>query len=203
MIETQKLADKMYKLIADWHIKNNFNADTLKGSIEDAIVLLLRYNYELWHQEDIARDPKATDTEIARVKRNIDKLNQKRNDMIEKVDEKISDILSDKNIEVNKDATMNSETPGSIIDRLSINMLKIYHMKEQTQRTDVSQEHIESCRQKLNILEIQKEDLSVCLTELMNDLLKGTKYFKVYRQMKMYNDPNLNPVLYGKKNGKS
>jgi len=203
MIETQKLADKMYKLIADWHIKNNFNADTLKGSIEDAIVLLLRYNYELWHQEDIARDPKATDTEIARVKRNIDKLNQKRNDMIEKVDEKISDILSDKNIEVNKDATMNSETPGSIIDRLSINMLKIYHMKEQTQRTDASQKHIESCRQKLNILEIQKGDLSVCLTELMNDLLKGTKYFKVYRQMKMYNDPNLNPVLYGKKNGKS
>lgn len=96
---------------------------------------------------------------------------------------------------------MNSETPGSIIDRLSINMLKIYHMKEQTQRTDASQKHIESCRQKLNILEIQKGDLSVCLTELMNDLLKGTKYFKVYRQMKMYNDPNLNPVLYGKKSG--
>jgi len=199
MIETHSLADKMFQFISEWHIKDNFNSDKLEGSLEDAIILLLRYNYELWHQEDIARDPKATDTEIARVKRNIDKLNQKRNDMIEKVDEKISDILSDKNIEVNKNATMNSETPGSIIDRLSINMLKIYHMKEQTQRTDVSQEHIESCRQKLNILEIQKKDLTVCLTELMNDLVHGAKYFKVYRQMKMYNDPNLNPVLYGKK----
>lgn len=200
MIELHNLADKMYRFISDWHIEDNFHIGSLSSSLEDAVVLLLRYNYELWHQEDIARDPKATDTEIARVKRNIDKLNQKRNDMIEKVDEKISDILSDKNIEVSKDATMNSETPGSIIDRLSINMLKIYHMQEQTQRTDASQKHIESCRQKLNILEIQKKDLSVCLAELMNDLIKGTKYFKVYRQMKMYNDPNLNPVLYGKKN---
>jgi len=200
MIELHNLADKMYRFISDWHIEDNFHIGSLSNSLEDAVVLLLRYNYELWHQEDIARDPKATDTEIARVKRNIDKLNQKRNDMIEKVDEKISDILSDKNIEVSKDATMNSETPGSIIDRLSINMLKIYHMQEQTQRTDASQKHIESCRQKLNILEIQKKDLSICLAELMNDLIKGTKYFKVYRQMKMYNDPNLNPVLYGKKN---
>jgi len=199
MIDTHNLPDKMYNLISEWHIKDNFNQQTLREGLDDAIVMLVRYNYELWHQEDMARDPNASDSDIARVKRNIDKLNQKRNDMIEQVDEIISVLLSDKNIQLSNSATMNSETPGSIIDRLSINMLKIYHMKEQTERKDASQEHIEKCRSKLKILQMQKDDLSRCLNELMEDLIKGNKFFKVYRQMKMYNDPNLNPVLYKKK----
>ncbi|TYB35502.1 MAG: DUF4254 domain-containing protein [Flexistipes sinusarabici] len=199
MIDTHNLPDKMYNLISEWHIKDNFNQQSLSGSLDDAIVLLVRYNYELWHQEDLARDPNASDSDIARVKRNIDKLNQKRNDMIEQVDEIISDLLVDKKIQLGKDASMNSETPGSILDRLSINMLKIYHMEEQTERKDASQEHIKSCRSKLKILQMQKDDLSQCLNELMEDLIKGNKFFKVYRQMKMYNDPNLNPVLYKKK----
>lgn len=200
MIRTENLAAKMYNYITEWHKRNNFVYDKIDNSLEDLINLLVRYNYELWHQEDIARDPAAKDAEIAQVKRNIDKLNQKRNDMIEKVDEKISEILSENKITFNDNATMNSETPGSIIDRLSINMLKIYHMKEQTERSDASGEHIESCKQKLAVLEIQQKDLSTCLNELIDDLKTGKKYFKVYRQMKMYNDPNLNPVLYAKNN---
>ncbi len=199
MIDTHNLPDKMYNLISEWHIKDNFNQQSLSGSLDDAIVMLVRYNYELWHQEDLARDPNASDSDIARVKRNIDKLNQKRNDMIEQVDEIISKLLSDKNIQLSKNASMNSETPGSIIDRLSINMLKIYHMEEQAERKDASQEHIENCRSKLKILQMQKDDLFRCLNELIDDLIKGNKFFKVYRQMKMYNDPNLNPVLYKKK----
>ncbi|MEC9491606.1 DUF4254 domain-containing protein [Flexistipes sp.] len=198
MIDTNNLADKMYKLISEWHIKDNFNQQSLNSSLDDAIVLLVRYNYELWHQEDIARDPNANDSEIAQVKRNIDKLNQKRNNMIEEVDEIISELLSEKVIELSENASMNSETPGSIIDRLSINMLKIYHMEEQTERKDATAEHIKSCKSKLKILQMQKDDLSKCLNELMEDLIKGNKFFKVYRQMKMYNDPNLNPVLYKK-----
>jgi len=198
MIDTHNLADIMNKLISEWHIKDSFNQQSLSNSLDDAIVLLVRYNYELWHQEDIARDPNANDTEIAQVKRNIDKLNQKRNNMIEHVDEIISELLADKSIQLNKNASMNSETPGSIIDRLSINMLKIYHMQEQTERNDATTEHIKSCKSKLKILQMQKDDLSKCLNELMEDLIKGNKFFKVYRQMKMYNDPNLNPVLYKK-----
>lgn len=200
MINTENLAEKMYNNISEWHKTDNFIHETTNTSLNNLITLLGRYNYELWHQEDIARDTNATDSEIAQVKRNIDKLNQNRNDMIEKVDEKISEILTEKGVKVSANAKMNSETPGSIIDRLSINMLKIYHMEEQTEREDASAGHIENCKQKLQILEIQKKDLSACLSELIEDLKSGKKYFKVYRQMKMYNDPNLNPVLYRKKN---
>lgn len=198
MIEVNNLVENIYKYIEKWHIEDDFSGHDAGDSLEDLITLLIRYNYELWHQEDIARDPDAVDSEIARVKRNIDKLNQKRNDMIEQVDEKISETLYSRNISLTENARMNSETPGSIIDRLSINMLKIYHMLEQTLRSDASQQHIEKCKQKLSILEIQKKDLSNCLTELLEDLEKGDRFFKVYRQMKMYNDPALNPVLYSK-----
>lgn len=157
-----------------------------------------RYNYELWHQEDLARDRTATDQQIATVKRNIDRLNQQRNDMIERLDEHVIHLLASARVS-SHNAEMNSETPGSIIDRLSINALKIFHMQEEVMRQDVDNDHRERCQGKLTILFEQRNDLGGCLIKLFEDLSKGRKFLKVYRQMKMYNDETLNPVLYQKK----
>ena len=150
-----------------------------------------RFNYELWHQEDIARKKDVSDSVIAEVKRNIDQLNQQRNNHIEKLDEFILNKISQ-----NSNAKLNSETMGSIIDRLSIGSLKIYHMAEQFDRTDVDERHIKKSAEKLRILKIQRDDLFNCLVELYNDIIQGNRQSRVYRQFKMYNDPSLNPELY-------
>jgi hypothetical protein len=154
------------------------------------------FNTKLWNEEDLARRQKVLDTEIANNKRAIDKFNQARNDYIERID---SFIL--KNIAHLSDmrGKQNSETLGSMIDRLSILSLKIFHMSLQTQRNDVEKDHLDICSEKLNILNIQRNDLGVCYDELMMDCQSGTRYFKQYKQFKMYNDPNLNPKIYSEK----
>jgi len=156
-----------------------------------------RFNNLLWDEEDMARRKNVPDSEIAANKREIDGYNQKRNDAIENID----DLLLQRLAHIKPDATawLNSETAGSIIDRLSIISLKIFHMHLQTQRNDVEQTHIEACRQKLNRLIEQRSDLQHCLDTLLAASACGCAQFKIYRQFKMYNDATLNPCLYQKK----
>lgn len=158
-----------------------------------------RRNFDLWHEEDKARKPNATDAEIAAVKRKIDKLNQERNNLIETLDEAFLTMLVQRHVLAAPDAPWNSETPGSIIDRLSILSLKVYHMQEQEDRADASEEHREKCKAKRTTLENQRGDLTFALQVLINDLFAAKKKMKIYRQFKMYNDPNLNPEIYKNK----
>ncbi len=157
-------------------------------------------NFSLWHEEDLARDPDATDLIIAQVKRNIDKLNQQRNDLIEQLDKYLLSHLQTV-ARPSPDARINSETPGSIIDRLSISALKIFHMEEQANRADAAEDHQQRCQAKLFVLKEQRSDLGNSLSQLWEDLLQGRKQMKIYRQMKMYNDSTLNPVLYRRSRG--
>jgi hypothetical protein len=154
------------------------------------------FNYLLWHEEDIARSPDVGDQEIARVKRSIDRLNQQRNDWIERMDDWITAALEQRKVRAADDASLNTETPGSAVDRLAIMALRIYHMEEQLSRQDVDREHIQSVQQKLLVCRIQHADLSQSLSELLDDLAAGRKRHRTYHQFKMYNDPTLNPYLY-------
>lgn len=177
-----------------WHQKFEEKARKPQ-SFEDMFWNLHFFNFSLWHEEDQARRTDVPEHHIAQNKRNIDRFNQHRNDSIESLDSYILTQL--KNQPQHSEALpLNSETPGSIIDRLSIISLKIYHMDEQTRREDVSDEHRLLCKRKHSILLEQQTDLSACLSSLLNDYISGRKYMKVYFQFKMYNDPNLNPVLY-------
>ena len=153
-----------------------------------------RYNCLLWDEEDLARRQNVPDSAIAANKRAIDGYNQKRNDAIERIDEALLTRLAA--VAPRQGARLNSETAGSMIDRLSIVSLKIFHMRKQTLRTDVDQGHIDTCKQKLARLTEQRGDLQDCLDRLLDETGRGEAYFKVYRQFKMYNDPNLNPCLY-------
>ena len=150
-----------------------------------------------WHLEDIIRDPSIDPVEALKIKRRIDKSNQDRTDLVELIDSFFLDKY--KNVKVQPDATINTESPAWAVDRLSILTLKIYHMRQEVDRTDVGPEHKDRCERKLAVLLEQKKDLSTALDQLLADIHDGRKYMKVYRQMKMYNDPSLNPVLYGKK----
>ncbi|MDR0232767.1 MAG: DUF4254 domain-containing protein [Dysgonamonadaceae bacterium] len=150
-----------------------------------------------WHLEDIIRNPNIDPVEALAIKRRIDKSNQDRTDLVELIDSYFLD--KHKDIKLLSDATINTESPAWAIDRLSILVLKIYHMQQEVDREDAENVHREQCRAKLNILLEQKEDLSSAIDQLLTDIENGVKYMKVYKQMKMYNDPSLNPVLYGKK----
>lgn len=153
-----------------------------------------RCNFTLWHEEDEARRDDLGAEHVRRAKRAIDRMNQLRNNAIERIDAALLELLP----EAGEDVPLHSETPGMILDRLSILALKIYHMKEQTERSDVEEAHRRQCAAKLEILRQQRNDLAAVLEEYAGDLLAGRRRFKVYYQMKMYNDPKLNPKLYGK-----
>ena len=150
-----------------------------------------------WHMEDIIRNPMIEPVEGLVIKRRIDKSNQDRTDLVELIDSFFLDQYKD--VEVLPNATINTESPAWAIDRLSILILKIYHMQQEVGRADATPEHKEKCEEKLRILLEQKKDLCTALDQLLADIGAGRKYMKVYKQMKMYNDPALNPVLYGKK----
>ena len=150
-----------------------------------------------WHLEDIIRDPLIDSKKGMEIKRKIDLSNQTRTDLVEYIDDFFLDAF--KKIKIKKNATHNSETLAWAIDRLSILALKIYHMNEEAEREEASLEHRNKCRKKLEILNLQKEDLSNAIDQLILDIQKGIKYIKVYKQMKMYNDVSLNPILYKKK----
>ncbi len=156
-----------------------------------------RYNCRLWNEEDLARRTTVADSEIARNKRAIDGFNQKRNDAIERIDEILLERFS--SIERGVGARLNSETAGSMIDRLSILSLKIHHMGLQTARADVDEAHISDCRIRVTRFKEQLRDLAGCLDRLLAETAHGDAWFKVYRQFKMYNDPKLNPAVYGEK----
>ena len=168
-----------------------------KGSIE---YLLNRKNWidtVQWHLEDIIRDPQIDPVAALALKRRIDASNQERTDLVEYIDSWFLDKF--KEVTPQPDARINTESPAWAIDRLSILALKIYHMQKETERQDVSQKHRDECERKLAILLQQREDLSTAIEELLEDMAAGRKYMKVYKQMKMYNDPELNPVLYASK----
>ncbi len=189
------------KSINDYHINNNVNHPCKnpypEKSIERILYLKNWIDTVQWHFEDIIRDPNIDPKEGIILKRKIDKSNQERTDLVEKIDDYYIDLF--KNIIPDTNAKLNTESPGWVVDRISILCLKIYHMQEQAERSDVEEEHINSCNSKLSILKEQQNDLSSSFEELLDDLKKGIKTIKVYRQMKMYNDSSLNPVLYKNK----
>lgn len=159
--------------------------------VNDSIVI----NCFLWHLEDRARAKSFSDSVIANIKRAIDLTNQRRNNKMEEIDAALLKILAEKNLKPKKNAGLNSETPGSIADRLAIISLKIYHMREQSRRRDAKKEHREKCKARLAVLLEQRRDLSGSLDALLKELLKGRKKLKMYFQFKMYNDPATNPFM--------
>lgn len=166
----------------------------------DTRLLLHRANFDLWHLEDAARDRYAEDTVIAERKRSIDRVNQQRNNLAERVDDELLSLLSAAALP-NLSAPLHSETPGMILDRLSILSLKIFHTREEVERHDASPAHAGRNRQRLTILRQQSDDLAGCLSSLWDEVCRGTRRFTLYRQLKMYNDPELNPVLYSAVSG--
>jgi hypothetical protein len=189
------------KAIIDYHIKDDIdtpiNNPYDRNSIENRLYLKCWIDTVQWHFEDIIRDPHIDPLEALALKRRIDSSNQDRTDLVEQIDSYFRQKYSDVN--VLPDARLNTESPAWAVDRLSILALKIYHMQEQTNRADASDEHLKRCKEKLNILLEQQRDFSTAIDQLLEDIGAGRKYMKVYRQMKMYNDPSTNPVLYGNK----
>lgn len=161
--------------------------------LEELVIRQHTANFELWHEEDRARDPHAADSVTAEVKHSIDRLNQQRNDLMEQIDLDLVDETAQ-----NESATLHSETPGMMIDRLSILSLKIFHSREESLRSNASDSHHERNATRLAVLREQRADLAKALDELWEDVVAGKRRFKLYKQMKMYNDPTLNPVLYSR-----
>ena len=184
-----------------YHVTNSIDATVHNPypvkSLEFYLYLKNWIDAVQWHMEDIIRDPHIEPVEALKIKRRIDKSNQDRTDLVELIDSFFLDKY--KHVKVSPNATINTESPAWAVDRLSILTLKIYHMREEVERADATPEHKERCERKLAVLLEQKKDLSLALDQLLTDIHDGKKYMKVYKQMKMYNDPALNPVLYGNK----
>ena len=195
------LAIKVFeKAVDDYHVYDDINRSaTNPYDKKDFEHLLYEKNWidtVQWHYEDIIRDPDIESNEGMKLKRLIDSSNQNRTEMVEYIDSYFLNLY--KQTTPKKDAKVNTESPAWALDRLSILILKIYHMREESLRTDVSDQHKDSCTEKLKILVEQRKDLSESIDQLLEDLSKGEKKMRVYRQMKMYNDETLNPVLYKK-----
>ena len=198
MTFTEKANKIFNQAINDYHVKDNIdtpiNNPFEEGSIENRLYLKCWIDTVQWHFEDIIRDPQIDPAEALLLKRRIDKSNQDRTDLVEQIDSYFREIYKD--VKVQDDARINTESPAWAVDRLSILALKIYHMKEQVERPEASAEHKAKCQAKLDVLLEQQVDLSTAIDQLLEDIEAGRKYMKVYRQMKMYNDPSTNPVLY-------
>ena len=186
------------KSILDYHVFDDISKESNNPYNKNQLEFLLYQKNWIdtvqWHLEDIIRDPKIDPVEALKIKRTIDLSNQKRTDLVEYIDNYF--LEKNKNVKIQNNASFNSESPAWAIDRLSILALKIFHMKQETERTDVDQSHIYNCKKKLAVLNEQNKDLCTAIDELMDDIQNGKKYMKTYKQMKMYNDEDLNPVLY-------
>jgi hypothetical protein len=194
MLDVRQITALHTNTVRLWH------SQPVENTYRDLLYVICeehKYNFLLWHEEDIARSREASDEQIAQVKRNIDQLNQKRNDWIERIDDTLKRTLDERKILPAAAARWNTETPGAAMDRLSILALRIYHMEEQAERNDATAEHVARAQSRLATLAAQHEDLSTALGELLSDLFAGRKRLKLYRQLKMYNDPTLNPYIYG------
>ena len=194
-------ANKIFnQAIRDYHLTDNvdtpINNPYDRESIEYNLYLKCWIDTVQWHYEDIIRDPHINPEEALALKRRIDRSNQDRTDLVEEIDSYFRQLYAD--VKAQPDARLNTESPAWAVDRLSILALKIYHMQEQTERTDASEEHLARCRAKLSVLLEQQVDLSTAIDQLLEDYAEGRKVMKVYRQMKMYNDPSTNPILYKK-----
>jgi hypothetical protein len=188
------------RVIKDYHVVNDVDQTEPKPYAEGVESVLYAKNWidtVQWHLEDLIRDPEIDPVEALALKRRIDSSNQDRTDMVEELDSYFRELYKD--TAILPEATINTESPAWAIDRLSILALKIYHMREQAEREDANAEHKAKCQAKLDVLLEQRTDLSDAIDTLLEDIAAGRKYMKVYRQMKMYNDPATNPVLYGKK----
>lgn len=196
-----KLCNEIFnQAIRDYHVTDNIdtpiNNPYKRETIENRLYLKCWIDTVQWHFEDIIRDPHINPEEALSLKRRIDRSNQDRTDLVEQIDSYFRQKYAD--VKMQADARLNTESPAWAIDRLSILALKIYHMREQVERTDVDAEHHKRCEAKLNILLEQQVDLSTAIDQLLADIEQGRIYMKVYMQMKMYNDPATNPVLYKK-----
>jgi hypothetical protein len=187
------------EVIADYHrndhVDQKFVNPIERGGIDYLLYHKCWIDTVQWHLEDIIRNPSIDPVEALSIKRRIDTSNQERTDLVEQIDDFFLEQFSQ--VAYQKDAKINTESPAWAIDRLSILALKIYHMKEQVQRTDVEEDHLYTVTQKFEVLLTQRTDLTQAIGDLLDDLKAGRRIMKVYRQMKMYNDPSLNPVLYG------
>ena len=187
--------------IADYHVKDDIdtpiNNPYERESIENRLYLKCWIDTVQWHFEDIIRDPHIDPVEALSLKRRIDHSNQDRTDLVEEIDSYFRHYYSE--VKPLDDARLNTESPAWAVDRLSILALKIYHMQEQVDRQDAEPAHIERCKAKLDVLLEQQKDLALAIDQLLEDIEAGRKYMKVYRQMKMYNDPATNPILYKNK----
>jgi len=199
MLSVKAIVELQDELTGRWHEAGEATPEVADPWLK-AVARQHRANFDLWHIEDEARTPDATAATIADVKRRIDRTNQLRNDLAEELDRELLAWLEARGLP-KADAPLNSESPGLIIDRLSILALKIYHTREEVERQNAPASHAELNRSRLTILEEQRRDLASCLDSLWDDTLGGRRRFKLYRQLKMYNDPELNPAIYGRNRG--
>ena len=197
MLSVNKVTALHDQLTENWHFDRSNNVPLEQDDWLRRVAVQHRANFDLWHIEDEARTPGATDADLAGVKRRIDSTNQLRNDLAEDLDRVLLEWLAPRQLP-NPNAPLHSESPGLIIDRLSILALKIYHTRKEGQRKDAPPGHAERNRSRLAILQEQRTDLAHCLDALWRDTLAGARRFKRYHQLKMYNDPTLNPAIYGK-----
>lgn len=199
LLDAQAILALQDAMTEEWHRLPAPNAatETPADDFISAVRAQHQANFEIWHLEDEARPPQATADEIAEVKRDIDRVNQRRNDLMERCDVLLLEALAPHALPA-AEAPLHSETPGMILDRLSILALKIFHTREETLRGDAAGSHIHRNRERLRLLENQRSDLAGCLDQLWAQITRGERRFKLYRQLKMYNDPSLNPAVYKK-----